>query len=204
MKSVLIVDYGMGNMRSVWNALKFLGARPKIGSNPEEIKKSDAIVLPGVGAFGEAMKNLRAQNLVDPLRNLVLGEGKPFLGICLGLQLLAEDSEELGHHSGLSWIKGSVKGLPPCKGHHVPHVGWNVVKQEKDSILFKNLPSRSSFYFDHSFYLGSKAEIVKGRVEVGKPVVASIESGNIFATQFHPEKSQVSGLRLLRNFLNFI
>jgi imidazole glycerol-phosphate synthase subunit HisH len=204
MKSVIIVDYGMGNMRSVWNAFKTLGAQPKIGSDPEEIKRSDAIVLPGVGAFGEAMKNLRSQNLVDPLRNLVLGEGKPFLGICLGLQLLAEDSEELGHHSGLSWIKGSVKGLPQCKGHHVPHVGWNVVEQEEDSILYKNLPAQSSFYFDHSFYLGSETEIVKGRVEVGKPVVASIESGNVFATQFHPEKSQVSGLRLLRNFLNYI
>ena len=201
-KTVVIVNYGMGNLRSVSNALGVLGYSPLISDDAEVIADADAYIVPGVGAFGEAMRNLSGLDLIGPLREQVLENQKPFLGICLGMQLLAEDSDEMGFHKGLGWIEGHVTRI--TADVRVPHVGWNDVAVKNGQPLFLNIESEPNYYFDHTYKLDCDPGVVSATCVYGGELTAAVQKGNIFATQFHPEKSQVMGLRLLRNFLNFV
>jgi glutamine amidotransferase len=200
---ICIIDYGMGNTQSVGNAIEYLGADYLISNRKEDILDSDALILPGVGAFAAAMENLHRLELVDLLTETVVRQGKPFLGICLGMQLLAQDSVELGLHSGLGWLEGHVMAFEPSHDVRIPHVGWNNCHIRKQDPLFHNLAEDAHFYFDHSFHLVCPHELVSATFDYGGHFVASVQRDNIFATQFHPEKSQRQGLKLLRNFLNF-
>ena len=204
MTRIVIIDYGMGNLESVKNALEFLGYSPVISRDPAEVAAADAYILPGVGAFPLAMKNLEASGLVAPLTDNVIGKKKPILGICLGMQLMARSSTELGVNAGLGWLDAEVVHIPPADALKVPHVGWNDVQIAKDSVLFKNFPERTHFYFDHSYHFVCARKTIAADCQYGSPIVAAVEQDNICATQFHPEKSQNAGLRLLRNFLNAV
>ncbi len=199
---ICIVNYGMGNLGSVLNALAFLGFRASVANDRKTIAGADAYVLPGVGAFGEAMDNLSRIGVIEVLAEQVLGKKKPFLGICLGMQLLAEDSEEKGFQRGLGWIKGHVLRIPAGPGIRVPHVGWSEVEFTDPAFFFRLAP-KASFYFDHSFHLECDPKMVVAHCRHGRPLAAAIRRRNIFATQFHPEKSQKNGLKLMRNFLNY-
>lgn len=204
MSRIIIVDYGMGNIRSVANAFARLGADYAISNDATDFSDGAAIVLPGVGAFHAAMENLRARGLDEALGEQVLIRQKPFLGICLGLQLIAKDSVESGYATGLGWIDGHVLKLEPVPHHPVPHVGWNEVVYRPESPLFQRVEEGAHFYFDHSFHLQCSPELITSRCDYGGEWVASIQKENILACQFHPEKSQRNGLRLLRNFLSFV
>ena len=199
-----IVDYGMGNLGSVANAIQFLGYRSEIVSEPEAVARAEAIVLPGVGAFGEAMNRLEGRGLVGPLTDRVMEKGTPFFGICLGMQLLARESTEGGRHAGLGWIEGAVDLIAATPEIRVPHVGWNDVRWPDDEVMFRNVQPNANFFFDHSFALTCDPAIVCATVDYGGPIVAAIHRRNILATQFHPERSQNNGLRVLRNFLNVV
>jgi len=201
--TVAVVDYGLGNLRSVAGAIERLGRQPVITSDPAELERAERLILPGVGAFGDGMRNLHERGLVEPLSQLVLEDGKPILGICLGAQLMAKGSEELGGHEGLGWIDASVVRLEPNDPSlRVPHVGWNELRQTAESVLFGGVPDRSLFYYVHSFHIATHdASIVRGICPYGGPLTAVFERGNVFGTQFHPEKSQLHGLTLLGNFL---
>lgn len=202
---VAVVDYGMGNLRSVRHALEIAGADVGVVTKPEELRAAERIVLPGVGAFGRCMENLRASGLMEALREEVLYGGKPFLGICLGLQVLARQGHEGGIQPGMGWIPGEVERLDVKNlGLKVPHVGWNTVLPLSDSPLFKGLKPEPTFYFVHSYHLvPDDPSLVAATCEYGRPFTAAILMGNVFATQFHPEKSQENGLRLLENFLKW-
>mgnify|MGYP001611717089 CR=1 FL=1 len=200
---LVIVDYGMGNLGSVHNALRFLGQPARVTSDPREVKVADACILPGVGAFGEAMMRLNQLGLVDALTEHALGRRKPFLGICLGMQLLAQDSREHGFHRGLGWIEGHVRPILPGVGVRVPHVGWSETDFDGNDPLFRHIEPGACFYFDHSFYLECDRPLVVARCRYGVEIATVVRRDNIVATQFHPEKSQRAGLKLLRNFLNF-
>ena len=201
---VAIVDYGSGNLHSVENALARLGCEALTTGDPATLAAADAYILPGVGAFGLAIDNLRARGLDAVLDEQVRERRKPFLGICLGMQLLAKDSTEGGHHDGLGWIEdGHVVRLEDSPSLKVPHVGWNEMALTRPDPLFANLGG-ATCYFDHSYHLVCGDEWVAARVAYGDSLVAAIQRDHIFAVQFHPEKSQVAGLRLLRNFLNFV
>ncbi|MEI7803836.1 MAG: imidazole glycerol phosphate synthase subunit HisH [Hyphomicrobiales bacterium] len=200
--SPVIVDYGMGNLGSVSNAFARLGVAAVISSDPNIVCAAPAIVLPGVGAFGEAMRRLRAGGLADALNTAVCKRGIPFLGICLGMHLVAERSEEGGDEPGLGWIAGRVVRITEAPGRFVPHVGWNDVHASEGEALFRNIVPGAHYYFDHSYDMDCSPDLVIARVEyAGRSVVAAIRHGNILAAQFHPEKSQNNGLRLFRNFL---
>ncbi|WP_204106203.1 MULTISPECIES: imidazole glycerol phosphate synthase subunit HisH [Spirulina sp. CCY15215] len=203
-KKVLIIDYGMGNLQSVKNALEFLGYSATVSDCQDDIPHFDAYILPGVGAFGEAMENLRQRDLIDILSEGVLHEKKPFLGICLGMQLLAESSVEMCYSEGLNWIPGHVIKIEVEEGIRLPHVGWNAIEIVKPVPLFNRIDSYSSYYFDHSYQLICDNRYVIAKCQYGREIISAIQCDNIFATQFHPEKSQVKGLRLLRNFLNYV
>jgi glutamine amidotransferase len=203
-KTICIVDYGMGNTQSVGNAIESLGGNYVISNRKDEIARCDGIILPGVGAFKAAMENLHALDLVAPLTDRVMEKKKPFLGICLGMQLLAEDSVELGFSAGLGWLKGHVVALQPSQTLRVPHVGWNNTQIVKPQPLFHGIDAQAHFYFDHSYTLQCEPELVAATFEYGGSFVAAVQRDNLFATQFHPEKSQRHGLKLLRNFLNFV
>lgn len=199
-----IINYGMGNIQSVANALAFLGHEPVISDDPEVLGDADAYILPGVGAFGEAVHNLHALGLVAFLEKEVLQNRKPLLGICLGMQLLAKHSEELGFHEGLGWIDGEILHIPKEASLHVPHVGWNQLNIRKKEPLFSRLKADTHFYFDHSYYLDCRDEgVILATCDYGVNMCVAIRRENIFATQFHPEKSQSAGLKMLRNFLNY-
>jgi glutamine amidotransferase len=197
-----IVDYGMGNIGSVRAALEYLRADCFVSSDPDALRTADAFILPGVGAFGVAMENLVRLGLPVFLDEQVRRRGKYLLGICLGMQLLAEDSTEEGFHRGLGWIDGHVVALEPSPSMPVPHVGWSAVRRREDDPLMAGLDANAHFYFDHSYHLVCDPAVVTSTCEFERPVVASVRRGTVFATQFHPEKSQRSGLKLLRNFLN--
>ncbi|MEK6938034.1 MAG: imidazole glycerol phosphate synthase subunit HisH [Nanoarchaeota archaeon] len=200
---VLIIDYELGNLSSVFNAIQKLGYKPKISSNREDIHSADAYILPGVGAFGEAMSNINRLGFIDTLKEQVLIRKKPLLGICLGMQILAKDSQESGFNKGLGWVNGHVIALKSDNDFKVPHVGWNDIKVIRESPLFLNIPmTELNFYFDHSFYISGEEEHVSSTCFHKEAVTTSIQVENIFGTQFHPEKSQNNGLRILRNFLN--
>ncbi len=200
-RSITIVDYGMGNLSSVKNAFVHLGRSVTLTSSAEDIKRADVIILPGVGAFGEAMQNLQALNLIDILTEKVMHEKVPFLGICLGMQLIADSSEENGFFHGLKWIEGNVRKIKAPQSFRLPHIGWNNVTVKEGSILFNDLGEDKNFYFVHSFHMNCDKDIIESTTEYGGEVTASIRKDNIFATQFHPEKSHVNGMKILQNFL---
>lgn len=200
--AVVIVDYGLGNLRSVAGAVERLGYEYLVTSEPDGVARAEKLILPGVGAFGDGMLNLRQRGLVEPLNELVLGERKPILGLCLGAQLLARESQEFGHHDGLGWIDASIERIPGGNGLRVPHVGWNELRQVRQSPLFRDIPEGALFYYVHSYHIVARdPEVVRGETDYGGRLVAVVEQGNIFGTQFHPEKSQLEGLKLLGNFL---
>lgn len=197
---ITIIDYNMGNLHSVSKALEHLGGKVRISSKPEEILSSDKLILPGVGAFGDGCREMQSANVWEPILEFVK-TGKPFLGICLGLQLLFEESEETPGVPGLGIFSGKVQRFR-SKTVKVPHMGWNTASL-KNSPPLKGLPNPAYFYFVHSFYAVPKdPSIVLAETEYGgEKFPAIVGQGNVFATQFHPEKSQDAGLQILRNFL---
>ena len=198
-KKVVILDYQMGNVASVIKAFEKLGANVKLSRNKNDIKRADYLILPGVGAFGDGMKNLNRSGIINSVSRQVR-KGVPFLGICLGMQLLAETGTEFGEHKGLGWIRGKVIKL---KAPTLPHIGWNDIKVAKGKNILNNLPD-NNFYFVHSYILRPENKsVIAATCKYGQEFTAAIEQGNIFGTQFHPEKSQTAGLKLLENFLNY-
>jgi glutamine amidotransferase len=200
---ITIVDYQMGNLRSVEKALEHVGAKVEITSDAAKILKADKLILPGVGAFGDAMRELRNRDLIEPLKTSI-AQGKPFLGICLGLQLLFEKGYEGGEHEGLGVLKGNVIRFDLPKQYKVPHMGWNeVTSVQKNVPLLEGLSPEPSMYFVHSYYVvPSDRSLIWLEADYGHRFCAAIRQGNLYATQFHPEKSQREGLQMLRNFAN--
>ncbi|OGW79546.1 MAG: imidazole glycerol phosphate synthase, glutamine amidotransferase subunit [Omnitrophica bacterium RIFCSPLOWO2_12_FULL_44_17] len=198
-----IIDYGMGNLRSVSKAFEALGGSVYVGSNPEKLSRSNKLVLPGVGAFGDAMSELKKRKLILTIRNFI-NDGKPFFGICLGLQLLFEGSDENKGIPGLGIFKGTVKRFPKDQTNElkIPHMGWNQVNIKMKSPILKKILKNSHFYFVHSYYGKPKrTEIIAGETDYGITFPAILSQANIFAAQFHPEKSQKMGLQILKNFI---
>jgi len=198
---IAIVDYGMGNLRSVQKAFQHVGAQAEILKTATEIQNATHIVLPGVGAFGDAMRNLKQADLIEPIKQAI-SDGRPFLGICLGLQLMFSESEEMGSHQGLDILPGSVRKFP--EGERVPQIGWNQVSIQKETPLLDGVPDGSYFYFVHSFYVDAKQpQDVVGMTDYGIDYVSIAGQGNAYGVQFHPEKSQDAGLKILQNFSKF-
>ncbi len=197
---IAIIDYGAGNLRSVQKALEFLNFDAKITSDPNEILSADHVILPGVGAFGDCMREIKKRNLTDCIKE-VCDRQIPFMGICLGLQLLFEESEESPKTEGLSLFKGKIVKIPQSEGLKIPHMGWNSLHITKESRLFSGISEGSFVYFVHSYYMMPEDErIIAAETEYGAALPIALESGNIFATQFHPEKSGETGLKILKNF----
>jgi imidazole glycerol-phosphate synthase subunit HisH len=198
---IAIIDYGMGNLRSVEKAFQFIGYDACISQDKSFIKNADGVVLPGVGAFADAMDSLKKTGMVETVKD-VITDRRPFLGICLGLQLLFDYSEEGGRNvEGLGVLKGAIRQLPLNMGLKVPHMGWNTLSARKDSVLFKGLPDAPYVYFVHSFYLEAHdKDIVSANTQYGISIDAAVQCGNVSATQFHPEKSGETGLQILRNW----
>ncbi|MGN1156604.1 MAG: imidazole glycerol phosphate synthase subunit HisH [Agathobacter sp.] len=197
---IAIIDYDAGNLKSVEKALQHLGEECMITGRAEEILKADKVILPGVGSFGDAMSNIRRLGLEDVIKE-VAAKGTPFLGICLGLQLLFESSDETPGVKGLGILKGRIVRIPDKEGLKIPHVGWNSLKLQNEGRLFEGLPKEPYVYFVHSYYLKAEDEqIVKATTDYSTCIHASVESGNVFACQFHPEKSSTVGLKILENF----
>ncbi|PKM83315.1 MAG: imidazole glycerol phosphate synthase subunit HisH [Firmicutes bacterium HGW-Firmicutes-14] len=195
---IAIINYGMGNLRSVQKGFERVGFEARVTEDPEEVRMADKVVLPGVGAFGDAVKNLAEAGMLEVIDETVKS-GKPFLGICLGLQLMFETSEEGGFHRGLGIFPGHVRLLPP--GLKVPHMGWNQIEVQKEVPILKDIPDESSFYFVHSFYVDpAEPDIITTLTEYGIRFTSIASSGNVFGIQFHPEKSSSLGLRILKNF----
>lgn len=195
-----IIDYGMGNVASVQKALQFLKMESVITNNHQQIRDSEYIVLPGVGSFLQGMKNLSQHGLSELLTEQVITEKKKFIGICLGMQLIAENGTEPFDCKGLGWIKGTVKKFETAN-LRIPHMGWNNITVIKDTF-YKNIPT-NDFYFIHSYHVVPEdTDIIAATVNYGSEIVASIQKDNIFATQFHPEKSQTAGLTVLKSFFN--
>ena len=196
---IAIIDYDAGNLKSVEKALLFLGEEAKITSDAEEILGADKIILPGVGAFGDAMEKLNTSGLSEVIREAVRRK-IPLLGICLGLQLLFEASEESPGVDGLSVLKGKIIRIPDKEGYKVPHIGWNSLKINPESKLFAGIPEDAYVYFVHSYYLQAEEPIVAAQTDYVVDIHAAVEKEHIFACQFHPEKSGEIGLKLLKNF----
>ncbi len=194
---IAIIDYGMGNLKSVQNAFAFLGLDAVITSDKKTIMKASKIVLPGVGAFQHAIETIRKEEL-DKIIMASIAEGKPFLGICLGMQLLFEKSYENGEWEGLSILKGEIKKLKDME--KIPHMAWNSLQIHKKEPLFQNLETGDFVYFVHSYYLETSEPIVSATVTYGKEIQIAVQKDNIFALQFHPEKSGEVGLTILKNF----
>lgn len=202
-RDIVVIDYGVGNHQSVENALKFLGVTYQISGKKRDITNASAYIFPGVGAFEEAMCNITRLGVADVLREQVMVKKKPLLGICLGMQLLAEDSQENGLHKGLGWLSGHVVKLLPTKEFRIPHVGWNNLHIRRRDLLFSQLPSDPNFYFDHSYHFACDSNAILATAWHGVEVTAAIQKNNVFGVQFHPEKSQHNGLKMLRAFTNF-
>lgn len=197
---VAIINYGLGNLASVQKALNFLKIENKITDNHNEIKSADFILLPGVGSFAHGMNNLKEKGLVDVLNEEVIGKRKKFMGICLGMQLIAETGTEPEVTPGLGWIKGTVKKIE-ADGLRIPHMGWNNIEVTNQNY-FNNL-DKKDFYFIHSYhFVPENKSVVAATVKYGQSLVAAVQNENIFATQFHPEKSQQAGLDLLKNYFS--
>ena len=201
---IAIIDYDAGNIKSVEKAFQSLGEDIVITRDREIILKADGVVLPGVGSFGDAMNKLKEYQLVDTIYEVV-NKKTPFLGICLGLQLMFESSEESPGVEGLGILKGKIVRIPDGKEIKVPHIGWNNLTYPNAGRLFKEIPENSFVYFVHSYYLQAEdSEIVKAAAEYGVNIHASVEQGNVFACQFHPEKSSSVGMQILQNFINVV
>lgn len=198
---IALIDYEAGNIKSVENALKFLGQETCLTRDRDLIWKADKVILPGVGAFGDAMDRIRAYDLEDVIHS-VTDRGTPFLGICLGLQLLFEESEESPGARGLEILPGKIIRIPEGEGRKVPQIGWNDLTYPKKGRLFEDVPEGSYVYFVHSYYLHAQdRDIVRAQTEYGVTIDASVEKDNVFACQFHPEKSERVGMQILRNFV---
>jgi glutamine amidotransferase len=196
---IVIIDYGAGNLRSVANAIAKLGYQSRITSDPGEVLKAQAVILPGVGAAADTVANLKRLRLASPIRQFVT-EGRPFLGVCIGLQVLFTSTEEGGGHECLDIIPGRVRRLP--SGLKIPHMGWNQVRQTIAHPVFDGIPDEAHFYFVHSYYVAPEdRSLVAGETEYGVRLCSAIARGNLIATQFHPEKSGEVGLRLYDNFI---
>ena len=197
---IAVVDYDAGNVKSVEKAIEKLGPKHILTSDPEEIRKADAVILPGVGNFGDCVNNLKERGLDTVLKEYA-ASGKPFLGICVGLQLLFDESEESPGVKGLGILSGKIKKFPASADLKVPQIGWNDIIESKGRLL-EGIDRGTYFYFVHSFYLDSSdPSIVTSKTEYGVTYDSSVEKGNVFATQFHPEKSSDAGLKVLSNFL---
>lgn len=195
---IAIIDYGMGNLRSVEKSFEKAGVAVEIVKDPAVIEGAAGVVLPGVGAFADAMDNLGSSGM-DVAVKAAIASGKPFLGICLGFQLLFDASEEWGYNKGLGIFPGMVRRLP--EGLKVPHMGWNQVKYQRDAEIFRDVPDNSSFYFVHSYYVDPEQDSIKvGLTDYGIDFTSAISFENVSAIQFHPEKSSSMGLRILKNF----
>ena len=198
---IAMIDYDAGNIKSVEKALLLLGQEVEVTGDPERILKAEKVILPGVGAFGDAMENLKRAGLDEVIRR-VAAKGTPFMGICLGLQLLFERSDEAPGAKGLGLLEGEILKIPDQEGLKIPHMGWNSLHLEHGGRLFRGIEEQSYVYFVHSYYLKAKEEsIVKASTEYSTHIHASVEKGNIFGCQFHPEKSSEVGLRILKNFV---
>ncbi|MFW5868067.1 MAG: imidazole glycerol phosphate synthase subunit HisH [Armatimonadota bacterium] len=196
---IALLDYGMGNLGSVSNALRFIDCDFEITSDPQALGRADAAILPGVGAFGDCMENLRECGLVQPIRDYIASD-RPFLGICLGLQLLFTEGEEMGTHEGLDVIKGRV--IRFTHNLKIPQIGWNQIDITQDCPQLRGIPDGSYVYFVHSYHVVPEDEsVIATTTDYGYQFCSAIRRGNLFATQFHPEKSSDVGLQILRNFV---
>ena len=197
---IAIIDYDAGNIKSVEKAMHLLGQEVVVTRDRESILKADKVILPGVGAFGDAMSKIRQYNLEEVIHEVV-EKGTPFLGICLGLQLLFDKSDETPGAEGLGILKGEILRIPPKEGLKIPHMGWNSIEIKPQAKLFKDIPNQSYVYFVHSYYLqADDPQIVKAVTDYSTTIHASVEKDNVFACQFHPEKSSKYGLKILENF----
>ena len=197
---IAIIDYDAGNLRSVEKALSYIGETPLITRDREALLLADKVILPGVGAFGDAMEKLDGYQLVPVISEIVKRE-TPFLGICLGMQVLFERSDEAPGVKGLSLLKGSIRRIPKAPGLKIPHMGWNSLEYAMPGRLFKDMEKPPYVYFVHSYYLEAEEACVTATASYGVTIHASVEKGNLFGCQFHPEKSGQAGLAMLKNFV---
>ncbi len=204
---VTIIDYEMGNLQSIGNAFRALGCKVQITQRASDLVDAEAIVLPGVGAFRDGMQKLHESGMIHALNKQVIDKKKPFLGICLGMQFLATESHEHGIKKGLDWIPGTVEKISPVDPvYKIPHIGWNDVAVVGENVLFEELRMNPVFYFVHGYHFKTDPvadEYVTSRCWHGTEITASVNRDNIFGVQFHPEKSQATGLKLLRNFISY-
>jgi glutamine amidotransferase len=203
---IVLIDYGAGNVRSVHKALKTVGAEVHLTRTPDPITDADKIVLPGVGAFGDCMASLRRAGFAEAIHQAV-DQGKPFLGICVGMQVLFEVGEEMGQHAGLGLLPGRVVRFPEAlvsQGIKIPHTGWNQVESLKAGPLFDGLPPGPWTYFNHAYYCQARPEHTLAVTDYGGPFPSVVGRGRIYGIQFHPEKSQQVGLHILRNFVEYV
>jgi len=199
--SVVIVDYGAGNLRSVARAVAKVGWQPLVTAHAHDVAAADALILPGVGAAADTMRNLNACALVEPVREYIAA-GRPFLGVCMGLQALMTVSEEGGEHACMDVIPGRVRRFEPTPGLKIPHMGWNTVRQLRPHPIFRGIPDEAHFYFVHSYYVEPEdGDVTIGQTEYAVPFTAVVARDNLVATQFHPEKSGEHGLLIYANFL---
>ena len=198
---ITIIDYGAGNIESVRKALEHIGAEVVVSKDPMVLKNSDGAVLPGVGSFGDAMENINSRGLKAPIAEFI-ATGKPFLGICLGLQVLFESSEESPNVDGLGILKGKILRIPKGEGLKIPHMGWNSLDLLTDNGLYNKVEKNPFVYFVHSFYLQAEEDIVTATANYGVAIHASVQKDNLWACQFHPEKSGEVGIKLLQNFVD--
>ncbi len=200
---VCVINYGLGNLTSVSNALELMCIAHEISSSPQNIEKASHLILPGVGSFKEGIAGLEKGGWIEPIRRAVLNEGKRILGICLGMQLFADEGFENGHYLGLSLLPGRVEKIPiEGTGLALPHIGWNSVVPQPGHSIMRGIAPESDFYFVHSYrYMPEDVSVIAGVTDYGVPIAAVVEQGNIIGTQFHPEKSQDNGMRLLQNFI---
>ena len=204
MSKIVIVDYGMGNLRNVQRGFERVGFDAKVTRSKKEIEKASGIILPGVGAFKDCMVNLERYHLIETILRSI-EKGKPYMGICLGLQILFSESEEFGLHKGLGVVKGRVVKFRPDPEHKVPHMGWNTVEMKKEVPMLKETQVGDFFYFVHSYYVvPDDKEWMATTTHYGISFTSSIWKDNIFATQFHPEKSQEKGLKILETFAKWV
>jgi imidazole glycerol-phosphate synthase subunit HisH len=201
---IAILDYRAGNLRSVAKALEAVGESPVVTDDPAVIAGADGLIVPGQGSAVDAMRNLERLNLVEPIKQYVQS-GRPFLGVCLGEQVIFESSEEGNGVTCLGLVPGTVRSLTPAEGRKVPHMGWNSVSIRREHRLLAGIPDKSYFYFVHSYYVDpSDADAIVGETEYGVTFASIVAYGNVFATQFHPEKSSEIGLRIYRNFARLV
>ena len=198
---ICILDYGSGNVGSIKNLLSYLNYSSIISNNTEDIKNASHIILPGVGSFGSSVRKINQKIPVDILENEVVHKGKPFLGICVGMQVLTENGFENGDNKGLGWIKGSVRKLQ-AKSLPLPHIGWNNISTSINNLLTKNLEDIDDFYFVHSYYCDIDEEFVLSNTTYGQTFCSILNYNNIFGVQFHPEKSQKAGQKIIKNFIH--